>query len=247
MKQFLIALQFLTVLPIKIKSEVKERDFGNSLLYFPVIGILIGLVLCTAVFLLSVLPNLVVGVIILIISIVITGGIHLDGFVDTCDGFYGSKPKEKILEIMRDSRVGTMGVAGVVCLLLLKFTLIVSIPREILWRVLIMMVVFARWCQVLACYMSKYARKEGKAKYFIEHAGKKEVFAGILLTSGLFFLLMQIKGIILFFICMFPILLFINRIKRKIGGMTGDTIGAVNEIAEVLILLFCLFLPKVDI
>ncbi|MHC4593839.1 MAG: adenosylcobinamide-GDP ribazoletransferase, partial [Planctomycetota bacterium] len=139
MKQFLIALQFLTILPINIRSEVNEKDFGNSLLYFPVVGILIGLVLCTAAFLFSVLPNLVVGVIILIISIVITGAIHLDGFADTCDGFYGSKPKDKILEIMRDSRVGTMGVVGVVCLLLLKFTLIVSIPREMLWKVLIMM------------------------------------------------------------------------------------------------------------
>lgn len=247
MKQFLIALQFLTILPIKIKSEIKEKDFGNSLLYFPVIGILIGLVLCIPVLLLSVLPNIVVGVIILIMSIVITGGIHLDGFADTCDGFYGSKPKEKILEIMRDSRVGTMGVVGVVCLLLLKFTLIVSIPREMLWKVLIMMAVFARWSQVLACYMSEYARKEGKAKYFIEHAGKKDFFVGILLTSGSFFLLIQIKGIILFFISMFPILLFINCIKRKIGGMTGDTIGSVSEIAEVLILLFCLFVPKVDI
>ncbi len=247
MKQFLIALQFLTILPINIRSEIKERDFGSSLLYFPVIGILIGLVLSTAVFLVGLLPNLVVGVIILIISIVITGGIHLDGFADTCDGFYGSKPKDKILEIMRDSRVGTMGVVGVVCLLLLKFTLIVSIPREMLWKVLIMMAVFARWSQVLACYMSEYARKEGKAKYFIEHAGKKELFMGILLTSGLFFLLMQIKGIILFLISMFPILLFINCIKRKIGGMTGDTIGSVSEIAEVLILLFCLFVPKVDI
>jgi len=230
-KQFLIALQFLTILPINIRSEIKERDFGNSLLYFPVIGILIGLVLCTAVFLFSVLPNLVVGVIILIMSIVITGGMHLDGFADTCDGFYGSKPKDKILEIMRDSRVA----------------LIVSIPREMLWKVLIMMAVFARWSQVLACYMSEYARKEGKAKYFIEHAGKKEFFAGILLTSGLFFLLMQIKGIILFLISMLPILLFINCIKRKIDGMTGDTIGSVSEIAEVLILLFCLFLPNVNI
>jgi adenosylcobinamide-GDP ribazoletransferase len=247
MKQFLIALQFLTVLPIKIKSEIKEKDFGTSLLYFPVIGILIGLVLSAAVFTLGVLPNLVVGVVILILSIVITGGIHLDGFADTCDGFYGSKPKEKILEIMRDSRVGTMGVVGVVCLLLLKFTLIVSIPQKILWKVLIMMAVFARWSQVLACYTSKYARKEGKAEYFIEYAGKKEFFIGILLTSGLFFLLMQMKGMILFVISMFPTMLFIHCIKRKIGGMTGDTIGAVNEIAEVLILLFYLFLLNVNI
>lgn len=247
MKQFLIALQFLTILPVKITSEPKESDFGKSLLYFPVIGILIGLVLSTTVFLRSLLPNLVIGVIILIISIVITGGIHLDGFADTCDGFYGSNRKEKILQIMRDSRVGTMGVVGVVCLLLLKFTLIVSIPQRILWKVLIMMVVFARWSQVLACYISNYARKEGKAKYFIEHAGKKEFFMGILLTSGLFFLLMQIKGVLLFFISLVPILLLINCIKRRIGGMTGDTLGAVNEIAEVLILLFYVFCQKVDI
>ena len=107
-----------------------------------------------------------------------------------------------------------------------------------------MMAVFARWSQVLACYTTKYARKEGKAKYFIEHAGKREFFMGIVLTSGLFLLLMQIKGIILFVISMLPIMLFIHCIKRKIGGMTGDTIGAVSEIAEVLILLFCLFFAK---
>lgn len=238
MKRFLIALQFLTVVPIKIKSEIAEEDFGRSLLYFPVVGILIGLVLSGVALLLGFLPNPVVGVLILIISIVITGGIHLDGFADTCDGFYGPRPKEKILEIMQDSRVGTMGVVGVVCLLLLKFTLIVSVPQDALWKLLIMMTVFARWSHILACYTSNYARDEGKAKYFVEYAGKIELLVGTVFTVVLFLLLMRFMGLILLVLSLLSTLLFMNYVKRKIGGMTGDTIGAVNEIAEVAVLLF---------
>ena len=240
MKQLLIALQFLTILPVKIRSEIKKRDFGRSLLYFPIVGMLIGILLSITAFLFGFLPNLVTGALILVVSIFITGGIHLDGFADTCDGFYGSKPKEKILEIMRDSRTGVMGVIGVVSLLLLKFTLIVSIPKDILWKSLIMMAVLGRWSQVLACYTSNYVRKEGKAKYFIEYAGEREFLAGTLFTIVLFLVLVKLKGAILFTLSLLPIVLFMSYIKRKIDGMTGDTIGAISEVAEVAVLLFAL-------
>ncbi len=245
MKQFLIALQFLTILPIKIRLEIKAKDFGKSLVYFPVAGILIGSLLALILLVFNFLPHLVTAALVLVGSIIITGGIHLDGFADTCDGFYGSKPKEKILEIMRDSRIGVMGVIGIVGLLLLKFSLIVSIPQNILWKALILMAVFARWCQVWACYTSKYARKEGKAEYFIEYAGKKEFLAGGLFTIVLFLLLMKTKGIILLALSILPIFLFINYIKRRIGGMTGDTIGATSEIAEIAVLLFALIYPHI--
>lgn len=245
MKSFLVALQFLTILPIKIKPAIKKESFGKSLLYFPIIGTLIGLALSLITFLFGFLPNLVIGVFILIASIIITGGIHLDGFADTCDGFYGSKPKEKILEIMRDSRTGVMGVIGVVSLLLLKFALIVAIPQDILWKVLIMMAVFARWSQVLACFTSNYARQEGKAKYFIEYASKKELMVGGLFAIALFLLLVKMNGIILFVVSLLPVFLFINYIKKEIGGMTGDTIGATSEIAEVVILFFSLIYTKI--
>lgn len=241
MKRFLIALQFLTVLPIKIKSEIAEEDFGRSLLYFPVVGTLIGLVLSGVTLLLGFLPNPVVCMLILIISIVITGGIHLDGLADTCDGFYGPRPKEKILAIMRDSRAGVMGVIGIFCLLSLKFTLIVSTPKNVLWKLLILMTAFARWSQILACYTSNYAREEGKAKYFVEYDSKKELLVGGIFTVVLFLLLLKSEGVILLVLSLVPILLFINYIKRKIGGMTGDTIGAISEIAEVAVLFFGLF------
>lgn len=248
MKSFLIALQFLTVLPVKIptkggsassgKSEIKGEDFGKSLLYFPLIGVLIGLILAAVALVSDFLPNTVKGALILIISIILTGGIHLDGFADTCDGFYAGKSKERILEIMQDTHIGAMGAIGIALLLLLKFSLIVSLQKAILWRALIGMIVFSRWVQVLACSISYYARKEGKAKYFIEHASKSSVFIGGFFTLALFLLLMQLKGLILFFLSMAVVFLFLLYIKRKIGGMTGDTIGAASEVGEVLILLF---------
>lgn len=243
MKQFLIALQFLTVLPVKI-SEIKEKDFGKSLIYFPLVGAIIGVLLISALFIFGSLPPLVTAALILAASIIITGGIHLDGFADTCDAFWGCKSKEEILRIMRDSRVGTMGVIGVVCLLLLKFAILTGIPKESLWKSLIMMAVFSRWTQTLACLISAYARQEGKAKYFIEYADRKAVLIGGLFTLALFLLLVGFKGLILFIISLFLVFLFINYVKRMIGGMTGDTIGAANELAEISMLLFCLFMVK---
>lgn len=241
MKEFLIALQFLTILPVRL-SGLKESDFGKSLVYFPAVGMLIGFILTLSLFVFGLLPPLVTSVSILVISIVITAGIHLDGFADTCDGFYGFKSKEEILEIMRDSHIGTMGAIGIVCLFLFKFAILTATPKETLWKSLIMMAAFSRWTQALACFVSTYARDEGKAKYFIEYADRKAVFTGGLFTLAIFLLLANFKGLILFIISLIPIFLFISYIKRRIGGMTGDTIGATSEIAEALIFLFCLAL-----
>ena len=244
MKKFLIALQFLTIFPVKIKSKVMPEDIGRSLVYFPLVGLLIGFFLSLSLFILNPLPRLVSAALILTISIIITGGIHLDGFADTCDGLYGANLLERRLEIMKDSRVGGMGVIGLISLLLVKFTLIVSIPIDFLGKALIVMLVFSRWSQVLACFLSPYARKEGKGKHFVEGAKEREIFIASLFTLGLFLILIQIKSIILFFMSLLVVLVFIKWIRVKIKGMTGDTVGAVNEIAEVAALFFFLVLIK---
>lgn len=238
MKGFLIALQFLTILPVKIKSEITPGDSGRSLVFFPIVGMLIGALLILILYLFGFLPYPVVIVLILAASIFLTGGIHLDGFADTCDGLFGIKTKERALEIMRDSHVGTMAVVWLVILLLLKFTLLISVPKENLWRFLLLMPMFGRWTQVLACSLSIYAREQGKAKYFIESAGKKEIFIATLYILAVFLFLMRLKGLIILLFSLLPVFLCINYIKNKIGGMTGDTIGAVNEISEVALLFF---------
>lgn len=242
MKRFLIALQFLTVLPFNIKGKIEEEDFGRSLAYFPVVGLLIGLVLAGAAYISSSLPPLAASALILITWVIITGGIHLDGFADTCDGFYGKRPREEILKIMRDSRIGTMGAAGVAMLLIFKFAALSSIQTEDLWKVLIAAAVFSRWGQAFVCSVSEYARAEGKAGYFIKYAKKTDIFAGAAFTLILNWFLMGLEGIILFTLLSAVIFLFLRYAKRKIGGMTGDTIGAVNEIAEASALLFSLIL-----
>lgn len=247
MKIFLITIQFLTILPINIKGRVEEEDYGKSLIYFPIVGLLLGLFLAGIAYISSSLPPMVKGIVILASWIVVTGGIHLDGFADTCDGFYGRRPKEEILKIMRDSRIGTMGALGIAMLLLFKFAALSSIRQEDLWKTLIVAAVFARWSQVFACSMARYAREEGKAKYFVKYAKKRDAFIGALFTLVLSWFLMGMKGIILFVILSAVIFLFIRYSKRKIGGITGDTIGATNEIAETSALLFSLILSSYGI
>jgi len=242
MKRFLIALQFLTILPFNNKVRIGGEDFGRSLVYFPIVGLLLGLFLAGVAYISASLPPIVISVLILVAWTVITGGIHLDGFADTCDGFYGNRRKEDILKIMRDSRIGTMGAAGVALLLLFKFATLSSIRSEDLWKVLIMTAAFARWSQVFACFTSGYARDEGKAKYFIAYAKKTDMFIGALFMLALNWFLMGIKGIILFALLVATVFLFIQYAKKKIGGMTGDTIGATNEIAEAATILFSIML-----
>lgn len=241
-RRFLIALQFLTILPVKIKSEIKEEDFGGSLIFFPFVGLIIGLMLALINFLLGFLPVMVSAVIILTANAIISGAIHLDGFADTCDGLYGNKNKEQALQIMRDSRTGAIAVIGVALLLLFKFTLLSSIPKENLGKLLIFMAVFSRYSQVFACFLSKYAREEGKAKYFVEYATARGFIITTIFTLFLSSALMKTGGMMLFSLCLFSVLLPIIRIKRKLGGMTGDTIGAVSEVSEVFVLFFALLL-----
>ncbi len=242
MKRFFVALQFLTILPIRIKSDIADEDIGKSLIFFPLVGLIMGITLAFIASLFNFLPSMVTAAVILIASIIISGGLHLDGFSDTCDGLYANMPKEKTLQIMRDSHTGAMGVIGVTLLLIFKFALLASMPKEHMGKSLVLTMVFSRYSQVFACFFSNYARSEGKAKYFIEYATRRIFFIATAFTLLIYFVLIKAKGLILFNLCLALSLLFIIWIKRKIGGMTGDTIGAVSEIGEVSMLFFGLIL-----
>ncbi|MCM8787485.1 MAG: adenosylcobinamide-GDP ribazoletransferase [Candidatus Omnitrophica bacterium] len=242
MKHFLIALGFLTILPVNISKEIKEEDFAVSLLYFPLIGAIIGAVSASILVFYKFLSIQVIAVIILLISTVISGGLHLDGFADTCDGFYGIRSKEEILRIMHDPKVGAIGVVGVVLLLLLKFSLLISFSINILWRALIVSFCFARWLQTVCCLLP-YASCEGKAKVFTKYANKRNIIIGGIFTLIVFSCFLNLKGIAIFFASFILNLIFIFYVKNRIGGITGDTIGATSEIAETTT-LFLIYLLK---
>lgn len=247
MRSFFVALQFLTILPVDITPKVSQETFGRSLAWFPIVGAIIGLALSLNVFLFGILPQMVIAALIMALSVIITGGIHLDGFADTCDGLYGSTAKERALEIMRDSHIGSMAALGIAMLLVLKFSLLASMPQQILWKLLVLMAAFARWSQALSCFLSEYARDDGKARYFIEYATWRELLIGGAFTLALFLLSMKSQGAIIFFTSLLVISLPIYYIKARIGGMTGDTIGAINEVSEVTVLLFGLTFWKIGL
>jgi len=242
LKEFFLALQFLTIFPVKIKSKVQEKDITGSLLYFPVVGAIIGLILASGSFIFGFLPHIAMAGLVLGMSAVITGGIHLDGLADTCDGFYGGKTKAETLRIMRDSRIGAMGIIGIVLILLLKFVFLCAIRPENLWKALILMALWGRYSQVLSCVLSGYARDKGTAKFFVERATKKELIPGGIFTLLVTILLAQFAGIIISILLAAMFMLLIKYVKNRIGGVTGDIIGAISEITETGSLFLCIFL-----
>jgi adenosylcobinamide-GDP ribazoletransferase len=174
-----------------------------------------------------------------IIFIFITGGFHLDGFVDLADGFSSGSNKDKILEIMRDNRVGALGVISVICLILLKISFLNEIPATVFYPALILMPVISRWTIVFNADKYPYARKtDGLGEPFAKFAGTKELVLATLFTLVFAGLLMQFKGLIIWFAIMAVLFLLGRWISKKIGGMTGDAYGAMVEITEVLFLIF---------
>jgi adenosylcobinamide-GDP ribazoletransferase len=243
MKPFLLALQFLTILPVKFKSLVKEEDFRSIFIFFPIVGAGIGLLLCSLLFLLrGIMPHLAVVAVILAAYTVLTGALHLDGLADSCDGLFAGKTKERILEIMQDSRNGAYAAVGVSLDLILKFAFLVSLPPGLLWRMLILMPMFSRWVQGLACAQMPYARDKGKSNYFFKAASNRDVLIGAVFTLGVFLFLGGLRGLALFLAALLPVGLFIKWVEHRINGMTGDTVGATNEVAEISLLFFSFFI-----
>jgi adenosylcobinamide-GDP ribazoletransferase len=172
----------------------------------------------------------------------------LDGFADTLDGLASGGTKEKILEVMRDSRIGAFGVIGLILLIGAKYLALDQISTSSIYYSLILMAVVGRNAMVLVCYRSPYARfSEGLAKPFLENLRTREVLISSALTFGIAFLLIGVKGIAISFgIGLFSLgyrLFFL----KKLGGVTGDILGAANELAELLCLLLLVILEPIHL
>jgi len=248
LKRFILAVQFLTRIPISIELEVDERDFAKSMVFFPAVGLLIGL-LMLAGFYLGVymhyqwLPVLIAA----FIQTAITGVLHLDGLGDTCDGIFSNRPRERILEIMRDSRIGTNACAAIFFDLSAKVVLLaenMQLSPGAAGTAIVAAPVFGRMGIVTSASICEYARREGGlGKHFLDHVGWKEWILSQILG---FAILIPVLGgeafllLLLIWVCAFAMAKYF---EKKIGGLTGDTLGAVNEICEIVFLfLHTLFL-----
>ena len=238
MKSFLTALQFLTRIHLKEQTDLVMEDFGRSTKFFPLIGAILGFIYWLASWFLTAVfgwANFVTTLLVLL-PVVLTGGLLLDGFMDTADGVFSARDRERKLEIMKDSRVGSFGVIAFVSLMLVNWTVLRDIPPALVMTALFVMPVIGRMAMVMVIAFFPYARKEGMGKVFSDMADRKTVaIAGI--TAVLFVVPWgQAAAAALAAGLGFAWLLG-RWLSEKLGGLTGDTYGAVETLTETMVLL----------
>ncbi|MBU4376304.1 MAG: adenosylcobinamide-GDP ribazoletransferase [Candidatus Omnitrophica bacterium] len=239
MRSFLVALQFLTLLPVK-GGKLEEGKLKRAIVFFPLVGLLIGLFLVAANQLFSFLNlgQLCVNTIIVAFLIFVTGGLHLDGLGDTFDGIAGGKGRDEILRIMRDPHIGTMGALSIVIAVILGIALLSEIGIDIKAKALLLMCVLSRWAMVFAMFSFPYARKEGKALLFFKNTDVKNFTFASFITLFIAIALWHLKGFLIFAIVALSAYITGKSINTRIDGITGDTLGAINEIAQIITLIF---------
>ncbi|WP_407310293.1 adenosylcobinamide-GDP ribazoletransferase [Desulfosporosinus sp. SB140] len=238
MRGFLIALTFFTRLPLPSpKVEVTSEEFALSYRYYPLVGLVIGLILwLLAKGLSPFFPPLALGALLLVVELMLTGGLHLDGFMDSMDGLLSARSPERILEIMKDSRVGAHASMALAGLLLLKFSLLASLtPSQ--FAILLIMPMLSRWVFQIGIVAFPYARTQGLGKGIHDTTHWIPFLIAGAAVLGVSYLLAGFAGLITWGVCVIAVTLWASRISSLLGGLTGDLYGAIIELSEVVCLL----------
>ncbi|MDH5358162.1 MAG: adenosylcobinamide-GDP ribazoletransferase [Gammaproteobacteria bacterium] len=235
MQPFLIALQLLTIVPVRIKTPVENKHMGQSLLYYPLIGFIVASVLVLLGWLLNTQSDNVTAILLLLVWVVLTGGLHLDGLADSADAWLGGiGDKNRTLAIMKDPACGPIAVAALVLLLLAKFVMLTVLIASNDWFAIIVAIILARTAMPLLFLTTPYVREGGIASVMITHqpqtASKLMLIVIGLLTiaSGNMIPLLVTAGLFL---------LLRYWMQQRLGGTTGDTAGAMVEILETAVLM----------
>lgn len=234
---FLNAIMFYTRIPVPKNLIYSEEILNRSTRFFPFIGWIIGGIAAVVFLGLQIVFSLELSILLsMLATIFITGAFHEDGFADFCDGFGGGYTKEKILTIMKDSRIGTYGSIGLLGMLAIKFMSLNAIEPDNIPMILLASHSVSRLMPIMVIYTSEYSREDATSK--TKPIGKKGKGSDFLIAFcfGLAFLILIPLNFSLFIVPVLILISFIyrNYIHRKIGGYTGDCLGALQQISEVV-------------
>ncbi len=237
MNDFFTGLQFLTRIRVIEQTDWSPASFGRSVKYFTLIGAIIGLILAAVNYALSqFLPPHVLAAVIILAEIVLTGGLHCDGFMDTADGVFSGRSRERMLEIMKDSRVGANGVVAFGLLLLLKYSLIIDMTPTMLTTALLVMPIAGRLAMVISITSFPYARPDGMGKAFGQYAGRSTLVIAV--AAALVIVIpLGITAAVSAGAAVLAGVLSARYFAGVLGGLTGDTYGAVTYLTELMALL----------
>ena len=243
MRHLVIAFQFLTIIPLPLTVRCEEQDLGRSMALFPLVGLAIGALLAGVDFLLAPLfPRALCDLLLIAVTAVVTGGLHLDGLSDVCDGIAARGSRERFLDVMKDSRVGAVGAVALVLGLGLKYQALLAVPAEYKREALLFFPMAARFAQVQMTVGAQRARKDGLGSAFVGGAGITQFAIAAALTLAVTFLLLGVRGILslaLLFLLTWGIKSWSH---GRLGGVTGDVIGCASELNEIFALIFLLAL-----
>ena len=244
---FLAAFRFLTIIPLPGSIGCDSEDLARSTVFFPLVGVFLGCLASGGAWVLwEILPPFVAEVSLTLLLLSFSGALHLDGLADSADGFFSSRDREGILQIMRDSRVGAMGAIALVMALLFKVSCLSGLSQLQAVKVSFLMPLAGRCTLVIMMTLLPYIRPEGGlgTLFYTRQTG----FAAMFSVAALFvfsFLVQRVPGLGLAGLTVLVVLLFSLYSYRKIGGLTGDVLGAGCEISEISMALFYVALPAV--
>ncbi|CAK8719472.1 Adenosylcobinamide-GDP ribazoletransferase [Candidatus Electrothrix laxa] len=239
---FIAALRFLSIIPFAGSLGTSEEELARAVPFFPLVGLLFACITLPLTWCLSqVLPPAVTAVLTVFILLSFSGGLHLDGLADTADGFFSSRPRERMLEIMRDSASGAMGVMALVLLLSLKIACLASMSDQLFIAVFLMPIA-GRVAILLLMAMLPYARSEGGLgslfkDSFDTYQARLRAGAAVLVFAGIAWAAAGPQGLLAVFAVLLMTALFAFFCRKKINGVTGDTLGAACELAEAVVAL----------
>jgi adenosylcobinamide-GDP ribazoletransferase len=247
LRRFLIAVQFLTRLPVPRNLATTEEELGAAAAFFPLVGVLVGGgAALTFVGLQFVLPHSACVWVALGAAVLLTNAFHEDGLADAFDGFGGGWSRERVLEIMRDSRLGTYGTLALIFLMLGKFNFLGALPADRVWRWLIVAHTAARWTVLPLCAWLPYARAEGQGKLVARRIGPAELVVGTIVLLATLALLPWRAGLAVLLLTGLTPLLCGLYFRARLQGLTGDCLGAANQLTELALYLCALLLWRLQ-
>lgn len=251
MKSLLVAIQFLTIVPVARRMEIDEEDMARSVAVFPLAGLVQGAALVVTAYVAGlVLPTGLVAGLVLLVHVVMNGAFHLDGLSDTFDAIAKRGDREGKLDAMKDGSSGAAGVSAIVLSVLIKYLLIMTVAGLYPYAVnyaFLMMPVYSKWAMSAAMFHGRPARREGLGSIFMGGAGARE-FAVSTLTVFVLTTLAVVYASPLIphkhllnavaLIVLYAVTLLLGRLfNSQFGGLTGDTLGALGELSENLFML----------
>jgi len=247
-RSFVITWHFLTSIPLTHSHhDPTPSELANSMAWFPIIGLIVGGVLALCAYLLSdVFSRSVTDMLLIVVLVILTGGLHQDGLADTFDGWAGGRTPEQRLAIMRDGRIGAIGATALILALGLRSAGLSALPDASRLPVLLCMPAIGRWAMVIGAVSSPYARDDGGlAAPFLGNLRVRHVLvATVSLAPGLFLAIGITGGLIALALAVLTARAVTALAYRLCRGITGDMFGTINEITEILFLLLAPLLVR---